>query len=241
MARTVDEQQHEQMTLRAFEAVRKGGVAGLSMARIARDLGVKRSTLYWYFGNLGELFEAVLRVILERQAIFVAGEVAEQSHPIDQILAWIHGVQRFYGKDPELLPILIQLWAVGRPAEPEHAIAATIAQFEPLRQAAVDVLEEGMRDGTVLPCDPGTVVDLCATLIDGSLIHRVSRNLQPDAVTALFVACVLTPLRSPTTPGCELTGADLELPEAGTRSRQAAMQSEQTPQERDRRTWLEED
>ena len=197
VARTIDHDQHEQMTLRAFAAVKSQGVAGLSMARIARDVGVKRSTLYWYFGNLGELFEAVLQVVLEQQAIFVAGEVAAHSHPIDQLLAWIHGVHRFYGEDPGLLPVLIQLWAVGRPAEPEAAIAHALAQFEPLRQAAITLLEEGMAEGTVAPCDAAVIVDLCSTMIDGALVHRVSRDLATGPVLAHFARCVLEPLRRP--------------------------------------------
>ena len=237
VARTIDHDQHEQMTLRAFAAVKTQGVAGLSMARIARDVGVKRSTLYWYFGNLGELFEAVLQVVLEQQAIFVAGEVAAHSHPIDQLLAWIHGVHRFYGDDPALLPVLIQWGAVGRPAEPEAAIAHALAQFEPLRQAAITLLEDGMADGTVAPCDADVIVDLCATMIDGALVHRVSRNLAVGPVLAHFARCVLEPLRRPAGPGTDARAdggptartTNLEVgPHAPTRARTNA-------------DWLEED
>ena len=210
MARKVDHEQHEQMTLRVFNYVKTTGVAGLSMARIARDLEMKRSTLYWYFGNLGEIFEAVLTLVLERQGIFVAGKVAAEHHPIDQILAWIHGVHEFYGQDPALLPVLIQLWAVGRPAEPEAAISHALAQFEPLRQAAIELLEKGMAEGIVGPCDPAVIVDLCSTVIDGALVHRVSRNLDPNPGLAHFSACLLEPLRleSMATPAAHKQHAD---------------------------------
>lgn len=42
------------------------GFEGLSMAGIARDLGLAQAAIYWYFPSKDHLFAAVLRRILER-------------------------------------------------------------------------------------------------------------------------------------------------------------------------------
>lgn len=207
MSRTVDHAQHEQMALRALEAIRAGGVAGLTMARLARDLEVKRSTLYWYFGSLEEVFDAVLAVVLERQGLHLAEVVAAQTHPIDQLIAWIHGVHDYYGDDPELLALLVQLWAVGRPSTPQLAISQALASFEPLRDAAIAMLDEGVRVGAVRPCDPAVLVDLCAVTIDGTLVHRVSRGLDSAPVVAHFIATTLEPLRGAPAEGAAAAGS----------------------------------
>jgi AcrR family transcriptional regulator len=43
----------------------EGGFEALSMAGIARDLGLAQNAIYWYFPSRGHLFVAVLQQILE--------------------------------------------------------------------------------------------------------------------------------------------------------------------------------
>lgn len=49
--------------------VLEGGYAALSVAGLARELGVAQNAIYWYFPSKDELFVAVLRRLLGRVAI----------------------------------------------------------------------------------------------------------------------------------------------------------------------------
>ena len=195
MARQVDAERHEAVILQAFEALRRRGVVGVSMADIAADLGIKRSALYWYFRGLPELFEHVLEIVLGRQGEAVAAAVAEASHPVDALAAWMRATARFYRDDPDLLAVLLQLWATARPDSKDETIAAFRVRFAPLFEGAIAELRGGVEAGHVAACDPAAIVDLCAAALDGALVHGLVRGIDAPALVEAFVATVLEPLR----------------------------------------------
>lgn len=195
MARKVDAGKHAEVVAAAFEALRRRGVVGVSMADLANDLGMSRSALYWYFGGLSELFEAVLEQVLERQEQAAVAAIAEVDHPIDQIAAWMRATVRQYHTDPDLLPVLLQLWATARPDSKDETLDTFQQRFGPLRALACQALEHGMAHGLVAPCDPAAVIDLCAVVVDGALVHHVSRRLDAVALVEHYLQIVLLPLR----------------------------------------------
>ncbi len=195
MARKVDAGKHAEVVAAAFDALRRRGVVGVSMADLAADLGMSRSALYWYFGGLSELFEAVLEQVLARQEDATTRAVLEHDHPIDQIAAWMRTTVRQYAADPELLAVLLQLWATARPDSKDETLDTFQQRFEPVRALACQALRDGITAGLVAPCDPVAVIDLCAVVVDGALVHHVSRRLDAVALVEHFLGGVLLPLR----------------------------------------------
>lgn len=63
--------------------LREGGYQALSVAAIARELGLAQNTIYWYFPSKDELFVATLRRILLKLA---ARKPSAKAGRIDQIL-----------------------------------------------------------------------------------------------------------------------------------------------------------
>lgn len=198
MARPIDQARHREVVLAAFEALRRRGVVGVTMADLAGDLGMGRSALYWYFAGLGELFEAVLELVLDRQGGIVAAEVLSQSHPLDQIAAWMRTTVRIYHDDPGLLAVLLQLWATARPDAPDATLAVFRARFEPLHALACEQIEAGIAAGDIAPCQPRALVDLCAAVVDGALVHRLSRGIDSLGLIEEFLDAVVWPLRQQT-------------------------------------------
>jgi len=49
-----------QWTQAGLEALRKGGVAGVRVERLAEDIGLTKGSFYWHFRGRGELLEALL-------------------------------------------------------------------------------------------------------------------------------------------------------------------------------------
>jgi AcrR family transcriptional regulator len=66
-AESRDDKMNEILAL-AEERLREGGYRALSVAAIARDLGLAQNAIYWYFPSKDDLFVATMRRMLEEIA-----------------------------------------------------------------------------------------------------------------------------------------------------------------------------
>ena len=155
MARKPDPNRKTELALAAFAALRARGVVGVTMSEVALALGMKRPALYYYFRDLGELFDAVLGAVLAEQRVYVLRELEPDAHPIDNLATWMRATLAFYEADPQLIGLLLQLWAVGRPEAARDVLDRARDLVEPVRQLAVDMLADAVREGRVQPCAPG--------------------------------------------------------------------------------------
>ena len=192
----------------AFQVLCTRGVQAVTMRELAEALGVKRPTLYWYFPDLGAIFDVVLADVLGRMRVFLAERMAPAAeakavhppvHPMDALDAYAEAVHAFFASGDaqggSIFVALIQFWAVSESGEPNRALQAMNAHFLPWRKAAIQMVARGVEDGTVAPCDPAALVDLVAAVIDGCLLHRVSRGADPGPVLAMLREQVLKPLK----------------------------------------------
>ena len=135
-----------------------GGYQHMSVAAIARDLGVAQNSLHWYFGSKDELFVAVLRRLLQRLA-------ATKPPPRRGL-----GRQVLWGAD------YLHDFAPLRAAIRERALQSDlVAEFERelhalLRRVLMHALE---------PCVPPSELDLAATTlmatVEGTFVGGLSR------------------------------------------------------------------
>jgi AcrR family transcriptional regulator len=65
--------------------LRSGGIEALSMAGVARDLGLAQNAVYWYFPSRAELFVAVLR----RQLADIAARKPRRSKGVIDRVLWL--------------------------------------------------------------------------------------------------------------------------------------------------------
>lgn len=197
MPRPVDHARRADLALRALAYVRGQGMRRVTMSELAAALEMGRPALYWYFKNLGEVFEAVLAVILERQREFLMAAMSGIADPLELAEAWLRGVCAFYAEDPQLLAVLVQLWALGEPSQPQKVLEATREFALELQQAAHLLLGEAIAAGKVAECDIQVLVELCAATLDGLLIQQVRQGTDPLPALDLFCRRVLDPLRLP--------------------------------------------
>ena len=82
MARTPDLVKRAEIAEQSFEFIRTRGFQKRTMRDIAKALGMKRSTLYWYYRDLGGIFEAVAVGGLGNAAIDLGlGRARQSQHP----------------------------------------------------------------------------------------------------------------------------------------------------------------
>jgi AcrR family transcriptional regulator len=193
MPRRPDLARRTELARAAFEVLRTRGMQ-ISMRELAEALGVKRPTLYFYFPDLGSVFETVLDQMYVALAEVVIARTRLEAHPLDRLRAVVDATLAFHRERPQLIGGLFQLWAVGGrdfttvlDRERRVVVAA--------RDALVADLRGGITRGEVLPCDPDRIVDLVLAVVDGVLVHHVLGIARAEGITDELAARVIEPLR----------------------------------------------
>lgn len=193
MARKLDLVRRAELATRAVAALRVRGVHKCTMSDLAIALGLKRPTLYFYFRDLGAVFEVAFEDAQRKYLEHVAKRVEGIDHPIDTLVAIARATADYQSGQRDQVLLLLQLWAVGG-SDPERVLARGRELFEPLRAALVARLDDGITRGVVAPCDPARVVDLVLATLDGTMTAQVVRRAAPGPVVDELIARVLEPL-----------------------------------------------
>ena len=135
------------------------GYDAVSLDSIARDSGIRKQTVLYYFGSKDALMEAVIdATVADLTAALLAAaqaspEVIEgDSVPPDAwagVEAIVRAVFRFAVRRPEMLGLLREVTRLGPPWIDRVRIG-----FEPLVERARAFLEAGMDSGRIRRCDP---------------------------------------------------------------------------------------
>lgn len=195
MPRRTDLERRSQLARAAFDVLISRGVQ-TSMRELAEALGVKRPTLYFYFPDIGTVFETVLDQTYLALHEAVIAKVRTVDHPLDRLRAVVETTLAFHRDHPQLIGGLFQLWAVaGRDITTvlERGRRSVVAG----RDALVADLRGGIARKEVLPCDPARIVDLVLAVVDGVLVHHVLGIAHADEVFEELAARVIEPLRPP--------------------------------------------
>ncbi len=176
MARTTDRERHADLAIRGLRVALRRGAIDLSMSTLAAELGVKRSTLYHYFGSVDELLDIASATVAERMRADLAA-AATVDHPVVH-LADTLGAFAELAADPAARTVLQRI-----------DLAA-----ETFGDRAVERLRAAISDGLAVPCDAEVVVALCRVTATG-IVAAGAGALDGRRVVAEVVAKVLEPLR----------------------------------------------
>lgn len=193
MARPSEPEKRLEMARDAVSVLARLGL-GTPMSRLADELGVKRPTLHYHFPTRGHIFETALEELLTEQAFFVMERVNRHDHPIDRLFAQLQAVHEFHHGREERIVFLSQAIAASGERMSE-IIAVGNRVFESQRRAAVKLLEDGMDDGTVAPCDAESLVAVIRALTDGLMVQRVMTDVDLAPVHQFLWAHLLSPLK----------------------------------------------
>lgn len=193
MPRKPDQARRSELARAAFDVLRTRGVQ-TSMRELADALGVKRPTLYFYFPDLGAVFESVIDETYRTLAELVMARVQGVAHPLDRLRAVVDATIAFHRERPQLIGGLFQLWAMGG-----RDFASLLDRERRIVVAARDALVADLRAGIarreVRACDPERIVDLVLAVVDGVLVHHVIGIARPDGVIEELADRVIEPLR----------------------------------------------
>jgi AcrR family transcriptional regulator len=179
MARTVDIARRREIALKAFEIIKERGVHRTTMSDIATHLEMKRPTLYWYFKDFGEIFEAVVSDTDDELRAHVMRRLAGVTHPIDTLIGIVEATVDFFAERSDRVMVLFQLWAVTGEVAPARIAKRSREFVQPVRDELVRQLERGIADGVVAPGDAGAVIHQALSVNDGAHGQPVTRGAGP--------------------------------------------------------------
>jgi AcrR family transcriptional regulator len=157
--------------MRASVAAR--GIAGSTFDHVAREAGVSRGLLHYYFGSKERLLVEVVRreseVRLER-----IEEAIEASTDAEDVLdALVRGFEDFLGEGPTAPMMLYEMLTL---AQRNQDIAAELANLgRATRSHLSDALERKRESGVLaLRVDPELAATFMFVLADGIMVRRLS-------------------------------------------------------------------
>jgi AcrR family transcriptional regulator len=153
---------HQDMIETAVRLISERGVEALSVAALAREMGINRTTVYYHFESREALLHAVSLWATEQLAIGMDSSVSQPDRIAD--------IGRFVLANPEL----VKLWIDDFVSGPD--IRDRYSQWDELVQGTQVLLDEK---------NPGAGIDAevyCVMLLAASIIGpRVYRNsVRPD-------------------------------------------------------------
>jgi AcrR family transcriptional regulator len=150
----------------AERRLREGGYQALSVAAIARELGLAQNAIYWYFPSKDELFVATLQRMLEE---IVARKPSEQVGELERILWFTDQFQALSGLRG----------AMNDRARNSSLVADFVEQLDALLSR---MLSNTLRDH-VPPDELPVAVDAFRATVDGTFVKGLDKEARRKVLT----------------------------------------------------------
>ena len=171
--RRLDGEKAQRIVAAMRASVGSRGAAASTFDHVARDAGVSRGLLHYYFGTKERLLVEVLRhdAAIRMRAL---EERLERAHSVDEIIdALLSQLERALHEDAPAQTVLYEMFSVSlRNAEVRAELAKL---YRDIRAHVGDLLDAKQREGVVdLPGGGEAVAATIFALGDGILIQRLS-------------------------------------------------------------------
>jgi len=124
------------------------GYDATSLDQVARELGIRKQTILYYFPSKQALLDAVIDRSSAEIAKVLEGTLVDAGDGFDRIEAIVRSVFRVAIRQPEQLGLLREVSRLGSPAS-----GRLVENFEPLVERATGFLEAEMDAGRFRRCD----------------------------------------------------------------------------------------
>ncbi|MGA2012307.1 MAG: TetR/AcrR family transcriptional regulator [Solirubrobacteraceae bacterium] len=157
-------------------SVARRGIAGSTFDRVAREAGVSRGLLHYYFGTKERLLVEVVRRECEVRGASLDQAVAGAAGADDLVDALVRSLQEVLAEGATTMVTFYELLMLGQRNEEIAAELAQLARSTRVRLA--EALRAGSETGAFeLRADPTDVAGFLFALADGVTIRRLS---EPD-------------------------------------------------------------
>ena len=173
--------------MRASVAMR--GVAGSTFDHVARDAGVSRGLLHYYFGTKERLLVEVVRRDCDVRMAALDAALAQAQTADDFIAVLVASLEDVVRNEPGFVTLLFELFVLSRRHE-DVAAEFTELLSRPRKQVAA-LLRAKEADGVLhLSAEPDAVVDVLFSLADGIWLRMLAEERDFAPTIAAAVHCV---------------------------------------------------
>jgi TetR/AcrR family transcriptional regulator, cholesterol catabolism regulator len=154
----VYQKRRQEIVAAAVRVFNRLGFEGASISAVAAELAIDRASLYYYIGSKNELFDELVREVVERNTAIVRRIVSSTATPKTKLRDIIVALMTSYGDDYPLIYIYIR-------ENLSHSGARRSAWSKHMRklnheveEAIIAVIEQGYAGGTLRNVGPARVV-----------------------------------------------------------------------------------
>jgi AcrR family transcriptional regulator len=157
-------------------SVARRGVAGSTFDHVAREAGVSRGLLHYYFGTKERLLTEVVRRDAELKLAALENQLSGAQTADDVVALLVSSLEHMVADDPEFVAVGFELFTL---AQRNPEIAAEYAELQTVLRAHISgVLAAKHEQGILhLAASPDAVVDVLLSLADGLSARML---LEPD-------------------------------------------------------------
>jgi AcrR family transcriptional regulator len=186
---------------RIVEAMRRSvarrGAAGSTFDHVAREAGVSRGLLHYYFGSKEQLLVEVVRRDCELRLAVLDERLAEARTADDFIALLVFSLEELVRDDPDTVAVVFELFSLAR--RNEEIAVEMVELLRRTRQHVAELLAAKHEEGVLhLRAEPEAVADILFALGDGVALRMLSepgREFSPTV--AAGVAAVRAILDDP--------------------------------------------
>jgi AcrR family transcriptional regulator len=157
-------------------SVARRGATGSTFDHVAREAGVSRGLLHYYFGTKERLLAEVVRRDCDLRMRVLDDQLADAGDADEIVAALVASLQSLVRDDPEFIVVVFELFTLSRRNE---EIAAEFAEtLRRTRAHVAGLLEAKQDEGAVtLRAAPLAVADVLFAMADGIALRMLA---EPD-------------------------------------------------------------
>lgn len=180
----------------AESLLREAGIEGLSLRRLAENVGVSRSAPYHHFKDKHELLCALAaRGFTELEALIEAAQLEREGDLEAGLRAFVSAYLSYATEHPETYDLMFgrTIWKSGQPTDELRGVAfRSFRRYaERIGELAQDVrLPKGSKPLRLAQASWATLHGLCRLLIDGIYINRRDMEEISEEAVRLMLALV---------------------------------------------------
>jgi len=170
--RKLDGEKAQRIVAAMRASVGARGAAGSTFDVVAREAGVSRGLLHYYFGSKERLMVEVVRRDADTRVAAMEAEMASATSVDDVVASLASTFEAFVG-EPGTHAVLFEMLSASRHSEEIRLEMADL--YRRWRAHLADALRQKEREGVVsLDADPETVASLLFALGDGMGVQLIS-------------------------------------------------------------------
>lgn len=175
------------------------GFAGASISAVAAELDIDRASLYYYIGSKEELFDAILREVIERNSQIVRGIAASGLSPPEKLRDIIMALMSSYGQHYPLIYIYIRE-NLSHVSDRRSSWSKHMRKINrEVEDAIIGVIEHGYTDQTLRYSGPARVVAYGVLGIIGwthRWFHPENSEVNAQEIGQIYAKMILTGLQA---------------------------------------------